>query len=145
MKGLADAESLQRWWQEHSELDHLVSRVEDALAGSSFEPARAALEDLADALEAHFALEESVYFPLVERFSPQHAALVRDARTGHAKISESLDQMRELVENGEIAPARRTLAGLLDRFRLHESEEVQLISELQAMEVGAPSPATKAG
>jgi hypothetical protein len=53
--------------------------------------------------------------------------------------------MRDLVENGEIGPARRTLAVLLDRFRQHESEEVTLISELQAMEVGAPPPATKAG
>jgi iron-sulfur cluster repair protein YtfE (RIC family) len=134
MDGLADRDSLQRWWEEHSELDRLVADVEDALNGGRLDAAQVALAALAEALESHFNVEERVYFPLVERFSPEHAAIVRGARMGHARVTESLDSLREVVERGEIAAARRALAMVLDLFRRHEGEEAKLIAELELNE-----------
>jgi iron-sulfur cluster repair protein YtfE (RIC family) len=134
MDGLADRDSLQRWWEEHSELDRLVADVEDSLNGGRLDAAQVALAALAEALESHFNVEERVYFPLVERFSPEHAAIVRGARMGHARVTESLDTLREVVERGEIAAARRALAMVLDLFRRHEGEEAKLIAELELNE-----------
>jgi iron-sulfur cluster repair protein YtfE (RIC family) len=134
MDGLADRDSLQRWWEEHSELDRLVADVEDSLNGGRLDAAQVALAALAEALESHFNVEERVYFPLVERFSPEHAAIVRGARMGHARVTESLDSLREVVERGEIAAARRALAMVLDLFRRHEGEEAKLIAELELNE-----------
>ena len=130
MTGLADPESIERWWQEHSELDLLVESLEQAMDDGSIARAGAALEELANALEEHFTVEERVYFPLVEQLSSEHAPIVRAASLGHAKIRDRLDTLRDLVANGEIAPARRGLAVLLDRFRTHEAEEAKLVGEL---------------
>jgi iron-sulfur cluster repair protein YtfE (RIC family) len=131
MDGVTDHGSLERWWEEHSELDRLVGAVEECLNGGRVEVSRGALDDLAGALESHFDIEERVYFPLVERFSPEHAASVRAARLAHVKVVETLENLRDLVERGEVSAARRILALLLDRFRTHEREEARLIAELE--------------
>ena len=130
MNGLADADSLRRWWQEHSELDELVEALEQVLASGSLVRARQAVADLEGVLDAHFTVEERVYFPLIERLSPDHQGTVQAASSGHRKIGELLDGLAELVENGQLVEARRTLEQLLERFRLHESQEVRLIEDL---------------
>jgi hypothetical protein len=132
MNGLADRSSLERWWEEHSELDRLVAAVEESLSGGRVDVSRGALDELAAALESHFDVEERVYFPLVERFSPEHAAIVRAARLGHVKVVETLENLRDLVERGQVGAARRILALLLERFRTHETEEARLIAELES-------------
>jgi hemerythrin len=133
MSELADGESLARWWEEHSELDALVEAVEETMGGGDVAAAGRALEKLDDALEAHFSVEENVYFPLVERFSPLHSSVVEAARLGHKKIRGRMEDLRQLVDRGEIGAARRALFVLLDRFRTHESEERKLIRELETL------------
>jgi iron-sulfur cluster repair protein YtfE (RIC family) len=133
MDRLAEEQSLARWWEEHSELDGLVEAVEQTMGEGDAARAAQALEQLDEALDAHFAVEEQVYFPLVERFSPLHSSVVQAARLGHTKIRERMRSLRGLVENGEIGPARRALLVLLDRFRTHETEERKLILELEAL------------
>jgi hypothetical protein len=123
---------MQRWWQEHSELDALVEVVIEALGrGGTRSAAAGSLEDLAGALEAHFELEESAYFPLVERVSPEESSALAAARLGHGKIRDRLKELRELVENGDLHAARAALDILLERFRAHEVEEAKLIARLE--------------
>ena len=139
MGGLADTQSLQRWWREHSELDLLVVTLEETMSRGSISAASAALEDLTEALEEHFGVEEDVYFPLVERLSAAHEPVLKAARLGHLKIRERLEDLRELVANGDMEPAHRGLALVLDRTRTHEIEEAKLIGELQNPEGPAAS------
>ena len=134
MNGLADSDSLRRWWQEHSELDGLVEAVEEMLASGRLVRARQAVADLEGVLDAHFAAEERVYFPLIERLSPDHRGSVQAASGSHRKIGELVDGLADLVERGQLAGARRALELLLERFRAHESEEVRLIEDLEALE-----------
>jgi len=135
--GFADSDSLERWWHEHSELAELVHAVEETLARGSLERTSQALEDFEGVLDAHFTVEEEVYFPVVEKLSPRHQSIIRTVREGHVKISELLDELRDLVDRGEIAAARRKLSHLLDQFRTHEEQEVKLIEDLAALEVGS--------
>ncbi len=137
MSSLADLENLQRWWQEHSELDGLVLAVEATMREGSLARTGQALEELESALDAHFTVEERVYFPLIEKLSPEHHASIRTAREGHLRIGELLSELHDLVERGELAAARRTLAQLLDGFRDHETHEVKLIADLEALDGAA--------
>ena len=137
MNGLADSESFQRWWQEHSELDGLVQEVEARMALGSLAKTSRALEGLESALDAHFTVEECVYFPLIEQLSPSRHTSIQAARTGHLGIVKLLDELRDLVECGELAAARRGLARLLDRFRDYEIHEAKLIEDLEALECSA--------
>jgi len=133
MNARETTDGMERWWQEHSELDALVAVVVEALGRGALAPASGSLEDLADALEAHFETEESAYFPLVERVSPEHRSALDAARLGHRKIRERLEDLRALVENGNVRAARVALGILLERFRLHELEEAKLIARLEQL------------
>jgi hemerythrin len=121
------------WWEEHGRLDRLVAELSNGLREGTVGPARAALEELAATLEGHFAVEEDVYFPLLESLDAAHRALLDAARLGHSKIRSRLEQLRQLVDDGEEQPARRALRVILDRFRLHEEEEEKLVGRLERL------------
>ncbi len=123
----------QRWWDEHSELDRLVAELESALVRGAIAAATSALDALASTLEGHFAVEEEIYFPLLESIDPAHAPALDAARLGHGKICERLEQLRQLVDGGEVPAARRVLRTVLDRFRLHEEEEEKLVGRLERL------------
>ncbi len=137
MDGLSDSDSSQRWWEQHSELDQLVQSLDATLASASRGKTLQALEDLESVLDAHFAVEEGVYFPLVEKLSPQHGSTIREARDGHVKIGRLLHDLRQLVEGGQLAAARPVLNQFLDCFRLHETHEVRLLADLEALQRGS--------
>jgi hypothetical protein len=126
-------DGMQRWWQEHSELDALVEVVIEALGRGAISATAGSLEDLTAALDAHFELEESAYFPLVERVSPEQSSALAAARLGHHKIRERLNELRELIESGDLRAARAALDILLERFRAHEIEEAKLIARLEEL------------
>lgn len=128
--GGSPQEALERWWQDHSELDRLVDALLAALGSSSAAAARAALEELREAMHAHFSVEEDVYFPLVERLSPRHAPEVRRAATAHDLVRSGLDEIQTRLGSGDLAAARSILLGLLAEFRRHEEREANLIADL---------------
>jgi hemerythrin len=134
-KGSADPPShereLQRWWKEHSELDRLVEVLTETMSGGRMAAARAALEDLFEAMEAHLSVEEDVYFPLVEKLAHAHIPLLREARLAHLELRGNLEEMRDHLSQGELDAARRALVALLDRFREHEQTEARLIADLE--------------
>jgi hypothetical protein len=131
MSRLADPESLLRWWRERSELDRLVETVIETMDGGNLSGMGRALEEFEEALEAHFTLEEKVYFPLIEQFSPPHRGVVEMARLSHQRIRDAINDVRELVGNGQIAAGSRALFVMLDCVRTHESEETKLILDLE--------------
>ena len=55
----------------------------------------------------------------------------RAARVAHAQVSETLQSLRDLIEQGDALKACRVLAVLLDRFRTHEIEDARLIADLE--------------
>ena len=134
-KGSTDPPSrqreLQRWWKEHSELDRLVEVLTETLSGGRMAAARAAFENLFEAMEAHLTVEEDVYFPLVEKLSHAHIPVLREARLAHLELRGNLEEMRDHLSEGELDAARRVLIALLDRFREHEQTEAQLIADLE--------------
>ena len=134
MDGLADVELVNRWRQQHSDLDRMIEDVSQAIESGSSQAAGAALEELGDELEAHFAVEEEVYFPLIERVSTLYVPVLRSARLGHRKIRARMEDLRDLIERAEFGPARRALAVLVDRFHTHEATEAKLVRELERAE-----------
>ena len=137
MPEVPDRHELVRWFEEHGELDRLTEVVADRFSRGSIADASRALTDLGEMLEAHFAAEEQVYFPLIERLAGGHPSVVVAAALGHKKIRERLDQLSQLVEGGELAAARRGLDVLLARLRKHEADEARLVRELRALSSSA--------
>ena len=128
----ADGLSLPRWWAEHSELDQMVADVTRALATGGLDPSLAAIAALKETLERHFSVEETVYFPLVERLAPEEASAVRAAQEGHDCMRGELDDLQKLLAGGDRPGARRVLAQLLVGLSEHEAHEEQLIQRLKS-------------
>lgn len=128
--GESAAAAMNRWWREHGELDRRIDAVLAAIEGGSLARVSADLEELASAFEEHFDEEESVYFPLISGLSSRHQSVVGAASLAHRKIRDRVDQARKLINDGELAPARRDFSVLLDRFRTHEAMEAKLIAEI---------------
>lgn len=122
---------LERWWQEHADLDRLVNALSESTASRSAPAASAALEDLAEALDAHFAVEEEVYFPLVESLRPELAPTVQKARLTHVELRAQVDWIRKHLRDGDWPPVREALGQLLDLLHSHEEMEAGLIAGLR--------------
>lgn len=130
-----DRDDLDRWWRRHSELDQLVNNLVEAVARAKPEPAGSALEELAEAMEVHFTVEEELYFPVIENLSERHLPVLQHARLAHLKLRSQLAELRERLGEGEMPAAQKVLAALLGRFRSHEEAEAALIQELLRAEV----------
>jgi hemerythrin superfamily protein len=117
--------AIERWWQEHSELDYLVAELVSAV--ESGEGAGEALDRLEEQLKAHFSVEEDVYFPLVRRLSPEHAPALDMACAAHVRMQEDLAQLRELLSDGKQVEAITLLSESLARFKLHEQAETRML------------------
>lgn len=133
MASLGTMDGLKRWWQEHSELDALVAIVVETLDRGAVSPAAESLEEFDGALEAHFELEESAYFLLVERVSPEQLPSIAAARLAHSMMRKRLGDLRALVAKGDLRAARAGLDVVLEVFRAHEVEEAKLISQLEQL------------
>ena len=128
---------LWRWWQEHSELDELVESIRRTLERGTLSAAGVSIERFVQRLEGHFATEEELYFPLIERLSPDCKERLEAVRTSHRKLREAIEDLLVLVEGGNTAAARRALAVLLTRLYRHEAEEADLIAALGRHDPGA--------
>jgi hypothetical protein len=117
--------------KQHRQLDDFYRRVAGALHEGELAKARAAFARFSDALEAHLALEDGLYFPALRGLRP---ALERDLEAlsdEHQKLRERLAQVgRALDRDGCEA-----CAGLFGQFAgdlaEHEGREEGLLASLQ--------------
>lgn len=125
-----DPSALRPWWEEHSELDHMVQAVAKLLADSSLDAAREAVRALEETLEGHFATEETTYFPLVERFAPEEGGTLDAVQQGHDQMRGALGKLHELLAGDDRRAAREVLEQLLEGLKRHEIHEKRLIQRL---------------
>ncbi len=123
----------ERWWEEHSELDQLVEAAREALSSGSRFRSSEALEDLAVALESHFAVEEDVYFPLLERLVPETAPGIRAALEAHEKLRDEIGRVRRELTRFDLARIQDGLGRLLQTLHEHEKHEARMIAPLRTI------------
>jgi iron-sulfur cluster repair protein YtfE (RIC family) len=137
MSRSGEAFSLLTWRDEHAEIERHVVGAENALTSGSIDAAGSAIDALADALEDHMSVEERAYLPMVRRLSPRGEDFITAAETAHARLRESVEQLREFVELARWPEARRAFALLAERFRAHEAEEHAFAEEVMRVDPDA--------
>lgn len=131
MPEVPDAQELIRWFEEHGELDRLTEVAQNELSSGRIGRATRAMAELGEALEAHFAAEEEVYFPLIKQIVGGYSSVVVAAELGHKKIRERFELLTELLADGDLAAARQGFDLLLARLRRHEADEARIARELR--------------
>ena len=116
---------------QHRALDEFYLRLASALDAGEPEGTRAAFARFSDALEAHLALEDSLYFPALRGLRP---ALGRDLAAlcaEHDGLRTRLAAVARLVERGSCADCVHPLEHLVADLAEHEGREEGLLTSLQ--------------
>jgi hypothetical protein len=116
---------------QHRQLDDFHAHVVAAIEGDRPDVARSAFARFADALEAHLALEDGLYFPALRGLRP---ALERDLEAlcdEHERLRERLADVARRIEAGVCAECARPLDRLAGELADHERREELLLASIQ--------------
>ena len=113
---------------QHRQLDELYAMVEDALRLGEPEAARLAFQRFADALEAHFSLEDGLYFPALHGLRPALAGPLAELAREHVRLREDASAVREHLDRDDLVGAAQALDRLIPALAKHEGVEEQLLA-----------------
>ena len=115
---------------QHRQLDDFYLRVAAALDGGELATARAAFARFCDALEAHLALEDGLYFPALRGLRPTLERDLAQLEDEHQRLRQQLAQLARSIERDDCPRC----ANLLERFAgdmaEHEGREEGLLASL---------------
>lgn len=121
----------QRISRQHRALDELHAVVAERLEAADHDGTRLAFRRFADALEAHFSLEEGLYFPALHGLRPDlEEPLTRLARE-HGELREGLQGVEERLEAADLPGAGTRLDATVSALALHEREEERILGALE--------------
>ncbi len=114
---------------QHHQLDQFHEVFENALARGDAASAQLSFARFADALEAHFALEEQVYFPALHgrggASAPELAELVRE----HDALRGALEEIHSALRARDLPACDAAIGAWLPRLVLHERREEALMAQ----------------
>lgn len=113
---------------QHRQLNGLYEGVREALRRGDHGEATAAFTRLRDALEAHFSLEDELYFPAVHGMHPDCEEILTSLVDDHRRFRTELGAVARHLAS--LAPAERCLAcleALAHEIAAHERREEDLV------------------
>ena len=124
---------------EHRSIQALFEEMRDAFRRDDGErAARVACARLRAALEAHYAREESLYYPSIWALRPDQKPVLLDLIGSHNQFRAQLDAIASNLEAGALHEAERHLEELAEVFGYHESVEEKLLHSLEREIRGQP-------
>jgi hemerythrin superfamily protein len=116
---------------QHRQLDALYAMIAGAIEKGLASKAQLAFLRFQDALEAHFSLEDELYFPALRGLRPELdgdlAALVRE----HQDLRESMCSVRGEFERSDLECSANALEEFIRLLTAHEDREEQLLESIQ--------------
>jgi hypothetical protein len=116
---------------QHRQLDDFALRLAAALDAGEPPAAQAAFLRFSDALEAHLALEDGLYFPALRGLRPTLEPDLEALSDEHQALRESLVGLARLVEAGRCEACVRPLEQLAGDLAEHEGREEGLLASLR--------------
>jgi hemerythrin-like domain-containing protein len=116
---------------QHRALDDFYVRLSAAIDGDDPHAARAAFARFADALEAHLALEDGLYFPALRGLVPALAGDLEALCDEHQQLRERLADLGQRIEAGCCAECAQPLERLGGDIAEHEGREEGLLASIQ--------------
>lgn len=115
---------------QHRQLDALYAAVAQALEAGEANGAKESFARFWDALDAHFTLEDRLYFPalhgLRQELEGELAQLVRE----HREFRRDLEHLKARIDGGDLSSCGALLEQLAVALAAHELREEQLVERL---------------
>jgi hypothetical protein len=113
--------------EQHHQLDTLYADLSDALDRRDDHQARLVFLRFSDALNAHFSLEETLFFPALNGLHPPAAAEVAALALEHRRFDAALAEISEKLRSEALAGAGEQLDQLATALGAHERREESLL------------------
>jgi hypothetical protein len=114
---------------QHHQLDEFHEVFENALARGDAAGAEQSFARFADALEAHFTLEEQVYFPALHGRDAATAAELAEFVRDHEALRGAVAEIAAALRARDLAAGDALLGTWLPRLVLHERREEALMAK----------------
>ena len=116
---------------QHQKLNELYAALRRELERGQLHNAIVCFGRMRDALEAHFEVEDRVYFPAVRGFLPNRVALLDKLWSDHEVFRTELVQIDRVLEAHDLDETGALLRRLVARLLTHEQEEDELLDEIK--------------
>jgi hypothetical protein len=116
---------------QHRQLDDFYAWLVAALDAGEAPAVFSAFRRFSDALEAHFALEDGLYFPALRGLRPALEPELEALGEDHRALRERLAGLARLVEASPCEACRRPLERLAGDLAEHEGREEGLLASLR--------------
>jgi len=115
---------------QHEKLNELYADLRRELDQGNQAGALVDCGRLRDALEAHFEVEDCVYFPAVHGFRPDQGSLLRRLASDHAAFRDALAELQTTLEAHDMEAGSAQLHRLVTALAAHEKKEEVLLAEV---------------
>ena len=116
---------------QHRQLDEFVLRLAEALDAADAATAQSAFRRFADALEAHLALEDGLYFPALHGLRPALRPTLEALGVEHQALRKRVAELARRVDAGRCAACVQLLERLAGELAEHEGREEGLLASLR--------------
>lgn len=113
---------------QHRQLDELFGLVVGALAEGRLRRAEARFRHFQDAMEAHFSLEDEVYFPALHGLRRGLTPALEELSQEHARFRSELVRIADTFSRQDPDDCACQLDDLTKRIADHETREESLIA-----------------
>jgi iron-sulfur cluster repair protein YtfE (RIC family) len=120
------AQESRRISSQHRQLDDLHAFVAAALEQGDASEACQRFCRFKDALDAHMALEDELYFPALHGLEPSLEAELMRLAQEHQRFRSELAALERSFDEGELASCQTALDRFVGRFAAHELREEDL-------------------
>jgi hypothetical protein len=117
--------------EQHAQLDQILRELSGAVEQGRGDDARELLFRYRAAIEAHFSLEEEVFFPALHGLHPEHVGDLEGLGAEHAGFRQQIERLGPLLA-ADLAGFAASLRSLVGQLSVHESREERLVRALSS-------------
>ena len=123
---------------QHRHLGPLCDQIRSALERGDRGGAHDALHGYEQAIRAHFALEDEMFFPALHGLHPEHGPELEALAAEHVELSADVQGLVDRTALTDLADLARALEAFQHTLREHEAREEKLVTAVRRAQ---PTPA----
>ena len=116
--------------EQHKHMRELARELEQALADQLPDKLKDVLLRFRGAMDAHFALEDGVFFPALHGLHPEQRSELEELSRQHQNFGVEMESLRQRLEEGSLERFGAAFYELLKGLFLHEQREEKMVRSL---------------
>jgi iron-sulfur cluster repair protein YtfE (RIC family) len=116
---------------QHEQMHELVRELEQALTEQLPDRLKDVLLRFRGAMDAHFSLEDSVFFPALHGLHPEQRSELEELSRQHRSFGVEVERLRQRLDEGSLERFGTAFYELLKGLALHEKREEKMVRRLE--------------